>query len=100
MTDWSRLEEYIYDYFPDPIYSREEVIDWMAENVPAYKSMNRHDREMILDDWEAFVSPKEVEQIEAIKEDIEVIEEDIPTEHVGRWTKVKRWLGRLIGRYE
>jgi len=84
MTDWSRLTDYIYNYFPDPSYSREDVIDWAQENVPAWKYMNNNERDLILGDWEAFVSPAEAEQIEAIKEDIEVIEKDIsPEKRVG-----------------
>ncbi|MGB5911844.1 MAG: hypothetical protein WBH31_11675 [Promethearchaeia archaeon] len=99
MTDWSRLTDYIYNYFPDPSYSRAEVIQWAQENVPAWKYMNNDDRKMIIGDWEAFVSPVEPKQIEAIREDIEEIEKDISPEQRGRWGKVKRWLGRLFGRY-
>ena len=58
MTDWDRLIEYIEDYFPEPIYTSEDVRDWAQENVPAWQYMNKETQEGIIDDWEHFIEPQ------------------------------------------
>ena len=58
MTDWTRLTDYIFDFFPDPQYNTQDVRDWAKENVPAWKGMSGSDRNGILGDWENFIAPK------------------------------------------
>ena len=83
MTDWDRLMEYIHDYFPEPIYSSEEVREWAQKNVPAWKYMPKRTRNAIIKDWERFVAPeKEIR------------------EKPGIWRRVRAFLGRLAGRGE
>lgn len=58
MTDWSRLTEYIFDFFPDPQFNTQDIRDWATENVPAWKGMSSSDKNGILGDWENFIAPK------------------------------------------
>ena len=58
MTDFSRLSGYIHEYFPEPIYSREDIKDWAQGNVPAWKVMKSSDKKGVLDDWENFIAPQ------------------------------------------
>lgn len=81
MTDWDRLTEYIYDYFPEPIYSRDDIEKWASESVPAWKYMKGNDKKDILDDWSNFVAPQIEDMIEG-KPSI--------------WGRIKRFLGRLF----
>ena len=57
ITDWSRLTDYIFDYFPDPSYSTADVEEWAQENVPAWKYMGSSTKREILGDWENFIAP-------------------------------------------
>ena len=82
MTDWDRLMEYIHDYFPEPIYSSEEVREWAQENVPAWKYMKKKLQDEIIADWEEFVAPPE----------------DIFKEKPGIMRRLRAFLGRLFGR--
>ena len=59
MTDWDRLIDYIYNYFPDPSYNTQEIEDWAEDSVPAWKYMDRGDKKMILKDWENFIQHME-----------------------------------------
>lgn len=58
MTDWSRLVDYIIDYFPDPSYSSQDIRKWAYENVPAWKYMREKTKGEILGDWENFILPE------------------------------------------
>lgn len=58
MTDWDRLTDYIYDYFPEPIYSSQDISDWAQREVPAWKYMDSKTQEGILGDWENFIQPQ------------------------------------------
>lgn len=58
MTDFSRLVDYICNYFPDPRYSSQDVRDWAMDNVPAWKYMDNKTRGGIIGDWENFILPE------------------------------------------
>lgn len=58
MTDWSRLVDYIIDYFPEPKYSSQDIRDWAKENVPAWKHMKESDKKEVVGDWENFIMPE------------------------------------------
>ena len=58
MTDWSRLVDYIIDYFPEPKYSSQDIRDWAQGNVPAWKYMKESDKKEVVGDWENFIMPK------------------------------------------
>jgi len=58
MTDWSRLVEYIENFFPEPKYSSQDIRDWAMENVPAWKSIGDSDKKEIIGDWENFIAPQ------------------------------------------
>lgn len=57
MTDWSRLVDYIMNYFPDPSYSNQDIRDWAYDSVPAWKGMSNKDKDKVLGDWEGFIAP-------------------------------------------
>lgn len=80
---YSRLMEWIQDYFPEPMYSRQDIIDYMNKNVPAWKYISKSDREDMIKDWEEFVAP-EIEEMIETKPTI--------------WQRIYKFLGRLIGR--
>lgn len=82
MTDWSRLVEYIKDYFPEPIYNSNEVKEWASENVPAWKYMGNKDKKDIIGDWEDFIQPKVEKQLKGFTR-----------RFIGR---IRRFLGRLF----
>lgn len=54
MTDWTRLTNYIIDFFPDNTYSEEEIDEWAMESVPAWKFMDQQTKDDILGDWRSF----------------------------------------------
>ena len=58
MTDWSRLVDYIIDYFPDPSYSTQDIREWANDSVPAWKYMDNSTKDKVLGDWENFIAPK------------------------------------------
>jgi hypothetical protein len=80
MTDFSRLTEYVKDYFPEPKYARKDIVDWANESVPAWKYMNRKDKKEILDDWEDFIAPQ--------------IEDQIESKSPRLWGRIANWLRR------
>ena len=58
MTDWSRLIDYIHNYFPDPSHSSQDIRDWAIKEVPAWKGMSNSDKNAIIKDWENFITPQ------------------------------------------
>ncbi len=59
MTDeYSRLQAWIEDYFPDASYSAQDIRDWANANVPAWSVISRSNKENILGDWENFIQPQ------------------------------------------
>ena len=58
MTDFSRLVNYIINYFPDPSYSTKDIRDWAMESVPAWKYMDNTTKDEITGDWENFITPQ------------------------------------------
>lgn len=82
MTDWDRLTDYIFDFFPEPIYNTKEVRAWASENVPAWKVMSSKDKDKVLGDWEDFIQPKVEGRLRGFSK-----------RFVGR---IKRFLGRLF----
>jgi len=52
VTDWSRLTQYIIDYFPEPKYSPKDIKDWGKENVPAWDKISSSEKKEIIQDWE------------------------------------------------
>jgi len=58
LTDWSRLSDYIINFFPEPKYSPQDIRDWAMDNVPAWKYMNSGDRDGVIGDWENFIAPE------------------------------------------
>lgn len=82
MTDWDRLTNYIYDYFPEPIYNTKDVSDWAKENVPAWRYMKDSDKKGVLGDWENFIQPKVEGRLRGFSR-----------RFIGR---IKRFLGRLF----
>lgn len=55
MTDFSRLQGYIHDYFPEPKYSPQDIRDWAMDNVPAWGVMSDNQKDDIIEDWEDFI---------------------------------------------
>ena len=82
MTDWDRLTDYIFNYFPEPKYSRQDIKDWAMDNVPAWKYMKNRDRKGVLDDWEDFVAP--------------IVEGEIASKSPRFWARIKRFLRGLF----
>lgn len=89
MTDWSRLTEYIEDYFPESSYSTAEIRSWAQENVPAWKYMPEKDKNEILSDWENFIAGKVEEQITEVRE-------GIGEKRPSFWKRLRGFLGRLF----
>lgn len=58
MTDWSRLSDYIIDYFPDTSHSSQDIRDWAQESVPPWKHMSNKDKDGVIGDWENFIEPQ------------------------------------------
>ncbi len=92
MTDFSRLMDYIHDYFPEPIYSSQEVRDWAMANVPAWKDMKSKTQDMIIDDWENFIMPQ-------VEQDITEVRERIGEKSQSFWDKVVNFVKRLFRRH-
>lgn len=61
MSKYQRLVDYIIDFFPEPKYSRGDISDWARENVPAWKVMDKGEKDKILKDWENFIFQAQVE---------------------------------------
>jgi len=81
MTDWSRLVDYIIDYFPDPSYSNQDIRDWAYDSVPAWKYMDNSTKDKVLGDWENFIFPQVKSWFRRMSS--------------GFGARVKRFLGRL-----
>ena len=58
MTDWSRLVDYINNYFPDPTHSSQDIRDWAEKSVPPWKNMGKGEKDKIIKDWEYFIEPQ------------------------------------------
>ncbi len=90
ITDWSRLQEWINLYFPDPSYSTEDVRDFLENRIPAYsKSMSRREQRDIIGDWESFIG-------ESVEEQVSDILDDVGKKQPSFW---KRLFDRLKGRF-
>lgn len=90
MGDYSRLQEYIHDYFPDPIYSTDEVKEWAEDNVPAWSKLPRKTQRDILGDWENFIATQKVEP------ELREIREEIGDKSPSFWNRIKEFIGRLF----
>ena len=86
MTDWSRLVDYIVNYFPDPKYSQDDIRDWANKNVPAWKNMGGKDKDKIVRDRENYVYESEVEP---------EIKKLVEGKSRGFIERIKRFLGRF-----
>lgn len=91
MTDFSRLTQYINDYFPERIYNTDDIRDWAQDNVPVWKYMDSNTKDGILGDWEEFIA-------ESIEEDLEGIREGIGAKTVSFWDRLGRFVRRLFRR--
>jgi len=58
LTDWSRLVDYITNYFPEPKFNTQDIRDWAVKSVPAWKVMSNKDKSEVLGDWENFIAPQ------------------------------------------
>lgn len=82
MTDWSRLSDYIIDFFPEPKYSSKDIAEWAEDSVPAWKHMSNSDKKDVLDDWENFIAPQ--------------VEKWFTRMSKGFGARIKKFLGRLF----
>lgn len=95
MDDIERLIEWMYDYFPEPTYTRSEVARYMAKNVIGWGNIPAQEKENILTDWETFVQEQAMEEFG----DIQLREiPEIKTEKPSIWGRIKAFLGRFFGR--
>ena len=61
MTDTSRFLNWIYNYFPEPKFSRQNVDKWANDNIPAWNNVwGKKQKGRMLDDWENLVYEAEV----------------------------------------
>jgi hypothetical protein len=90
MGDYSRLREYIHDYFPEPIYDTSDVRDWARDNVPAWKVIGKSDKNAIIKDWEDFIAPQ-------VESELESIRDSIGEKSPSFWGRIRKFLGRLFG---
>ena len=81
MTDWSRLVDYIIDFFPDPSHNTQDIRDWAYDAVPAWKYMDNSTKDKVLGDWENFIFPQVKSWFRRMSS--------------GFGARVKRFLGRL-----
>jgi len=81
MTDWSRLVDYITNYFPEPSYSTQDIKEWATKSVPAWKSMSNKDKSEVLGDWENFIAPQ--------------VEKWFTRMSKGFGSRIRKFLGRL-----
>jgi len=88
VTDFSRLMEYIHDYFPEGIYDTSDIEEWAEESVPAWKYMDSETKGEIVQDWEDFIVEEELE-------DVRIIAEERKPSVMGR---IKSFFGKLFGR--
>ena len=87
MTDWSRLVDYVCNYFPEPKFSRGDIRDWAMKSVPAWKYMKSKDKTQVLDDWENFIYEDKVQP---------VVDSWLKRWSSGFVERVARFLGRLF----
>jgi len=87
MTDWSRLVDYVVNYFPEPKYSKSDIRKWIKENVPASKNMKEKDLKEIENDWEKAIYEAEVEP---------EVKELVEGKSKGFVDRIRRFLGRLF----
>lgn len=94
MTDTSRFENWIYNYFPDPKYSRQDINKWANKNVPAWANVwDKKQKNRMLDDWENLVFESKVEpEIERGVETSELVE----GKSRGFISRIRAFLGRLF----
>lgn len=87
MTDTSRFEDWIFNYFPEPKYSKNDIDKWASENVPAWGVWGKAQKQRMLDDWENLVFEAEVEpQVKKLVEG----------KSRGFIDKIKKFLGKLF----
>ena len=88
MTDTSRFENWVYNYFPEPKFSKQDVNKWANDNVPAWKNVwDKKQKERMLDDWENLVYEAEVEP---------EVKELIEGKSRGFLRRIRDFLGRLF----
>jgi len=87
MTDWSRLVDYVVNYFPEPKYSKSDIRKWIKENVPASKNMKEKDLKEIENDWEKAIYEAEVEP---------EVKELVEGKSKGFVDRIRRFLGSLF----
>lgn len=87
MGEYQRLTGYIIDFFPEPKYSQSDIRDWAKDNVPAWKVMEKSEKDKVLKDWENFIFESEVEP---------EVKELIEGKSRGFIARIKRFLGRLF----
>jgi len=86
-TDWSRLVDYVVNYFPEPKYSKGDISDWAKDNIPAWSKMGSKDKKAVLSDWENAIYEMEVEP---------EIKEFVEGKSRGFLKRVKDFLGRFF----
>ena len=87
MTDTSRFENWIYDYFDEPDYTRDDVDEWANENVPVWKDWSETQKERMLDDYDNLRAEAEIKEIRA---------RETPTDILGRSREtLKDWYKSL-----
>ena len=87
ITDWSRLVDYIVNYFPEPKYTQTDISKWASDNVPAWKGMSAGDKKTILSDWEQAIYEAEVEP---------EIKQIVEGKSRGFIKRIRDFLGRLF----
>ena len=90
MGDYSRLENYIMDYFPTAIYGVDDIEEWAKENVPSWDKISSKDKEEMIHDWEDFVAP-------TVEEELIEVREEIGEKTPRFWGRIRKFLGKLFG---
>lgn len=89
MTDWSRLQEWVNDYFPESSHSTEEVRNYLKENVPAWdKGMSKNDKREIIGDWETFIELQ-------VETKLGRVLEPIGDKSPSFWNRIKKFVGKF-----
>lgn len=87
MTDWSRLVDYVVNYFPEPKFEKSDISKWAKTNVPAWDNISGGDKKKILSDWEQAIYEAEVEP---------EVKEFVEGKSRGFIKRVRDFLGRLF----
>lgn len=94
MTDWTRLTNYIIDFFPDSTYSEEEIDAWAMESVPAWKFMDQQTKDDILGDWKEFIDSLPLPE----EPDLPIPPQPPEPEKKGIGSRIKSWFKRRFKR--